>query len=70
MKPSQANVTTLPFRGASFALIATAALTLYLGVFPSKAMDVSRQSVADMAGVPTSLSVVAEMETEETGSEE
>jgi NADH-quinone oxidoreductase subunit N len=60
MKPVQVNVTTLPFRGASFALVVSAVLTIYLGILPGRALDLTRQSVLEIAGVPQVLRPIQE----------
>jgi len=50
------------------ALVACGVLTLYLGIFPAKAVDLSREAVADFTGAPPSVQKVLDR-ADERGSE-
>lgn len=55
MKPSTVEITALEHSGAKFALALAAILSLYLGIFPEKAITLSREAVVDMQGTPASV---------------
>lgn len=55
MKPQTREVTALEHSGAKFALALAAILSLYLGIFPEKAITLSREAVVDMTGAPAAV---------------
>ncbi len=54
MRPAESkkDVTALEHSGAKFALIISAILTLYLGIFPDAAITLAREAIVDMQGAP------------------
>ncbi|MEZ4459923.1 MAG: NADH-quinone oxidoreductase subunit N [bacterium] len=55
MKQPTEEVTTLEHSGAKFALVMCAVLTLYLGIFPNRAITAAREAVIDMVGAPAAV---------------
>lgn len=55
MKPATEKVYANEHSGAKFALIMCAILTLYLGIFPNRAITAAREAVVDMVGAPASV---------------
>ncbi len=55
MKPAKREFQPLEHRGIKWALAICTAMTLYIGMFPSQTLDITRDAVMDMQGVPTSV---------------
>ncbi|MFU8805028.1 MAG: proton-conducting transporter membrane subunit [Bradymonadaceae bacterium] len=55
MKPSRRDFRPLVHPGAKFAIVICAILTIYLGLFPGRAIDVSREAVMDFQGAPAAV---------------
>ncbi len=55
MKPATEDVYALEHSGAKFALILSAILTIYLGIFPDRAINAAREAVIDMVGAPAAV---------------
>lgn len=55
MKPASGSFESRPQSGATFALVICAIGTLYLGLFPGKAIDLSREAVVDFQGAPANV---------------
>lgn len=55
MKPQTQDVVALHHGGAKFALVVAAFFSLYLGIFPEKAIQVSREAIVDMTGAPAAV---------------
>ncbi len=53
MKPAKKEFPPLEHKGTRWAVAICAAATLYIGMFPAQTIDISRDAVMDMSGVPT-----------------
>ena len=61
MKPAEREFEPLRYQGTRWAVAICAIMTLYIGLFPAKAIDISRDAVMDMTGVPTAVEATIEI---------
>lgn len=55
MKPAQREIRPLVYRGTGLAMVICAVMSLYLGIFPARAIDIGRDAIMDMKGVPSAV---------------
>jgi NADH-quinone oxidoreductase subunit N len=65
MKKQQREIRALEHSSLKFALVVCAVLTLYLGIFPGQAVQLSREALVDFKGTPPSVQAVQQRGAEE-----
>ncbi|MBA2661347.1 MAG: NADH-quinone oxidoreductase subunit N [Bradymonadaceae bacterium] len=58
MKPALREFRPLDHIGPKVAVVACAVLTLYLGIFPGRALELSREAIVDFVGAPAAVQSV------------
>lgn len=65
MKPSRREFRPLEHPSSKFAIVVCGILTLYLGLFPGRAIDIAREAVIDFQGAPASVQAIQDLARQE-----
>jgi NADH-quinone oxidoreductase subunit N len=61
MKPARREFRPLDHPAPKFAIVVCAILTLYLGMFPGRAIDIAREAVLDFQGAPAAVQATQDL---------